>query len=135
MTTPVSNVVRAPGLGIIAPPPRAVMADAIKSGEKLEIRAGEPIYVFIASRSGVATSVQGLNKRTPFSVTACPRPAGVASPRTKGRWYRIDLRPTAKVGQVDRVALVTARAAVDPRFAHPIASRPFALVVGATRYY
>ena len=60
----VSSAVSRPPQGIVAPKPQSIVAANIKKGDKLEIRPGEPVYIFIEPRMGTGTSLQGLNKRS-----------------------------------------------------------------------
>lgn len=131
-TSPVSQ--QSPGMGIMAPKPMALMADAIKKGQVVEVRPGEPVFVFIEMRPGSGTSIKNFNKRSPFKMSLSRPPVGVPVPRTMGSWYRIELGPGAKVGQKDRVAVVT-KPVVAPGLQVKGSAVPFTLCVGAMRYY
>lgn len=128
----VTGVSVGPRLGIMAPRPQALIADNIKRGQKVEIRPGEPVFVFIETKMGTGGRLEGLNKKTPFKISLSRPPAGVPVPRTMGQWFRIELKAGEKAGQTDRIALVT-RAVVPGA---PVTERKnFTLVSGHQRYY
>ncbi len=120
-----------PGMGIMAPGPRVLMANDVKPGMKLEIRPYEPVHLFIPIRPGVNHQLDGLNKHSPFTVERENPPSGVAAPRTLGYWVKISVKPNTKAGKSDRVFL--ARGSIMPG-----AERTrtfFTLVAGNVRYY
>jgi hypothetical protein len=120
-------------LGIRAPDPRSVISDQIKKGSKVEIRPGEPVFMFIPSRVGAGTKLEGLNRNSPFSVTRVAKPpVGVPVPRTPGSWVRISLKLGEEAGQKDQVKLV-ARSVTPSHSTSKVVS--FTLVAGHQRYY
>ena len=122
---------RAP-MGIMAPRPQSLIAGEIKAKQRVEIRPGEPVFVFIERRMGTGGKLAGLNKDTPFSITRLSKaPAGVAVPRTMGDWYKISLKEGEKAGQTDQIKLVERTVTLKPK----ITEKPFTLVSGSQRYY
>ena len=119
-------------MGIVAPQPRSLISDNIKRGQKIEIRPGEPMFVFIERRMGTGGRLEGLNKSSPFSISKVARPpAGVPVPRTMGDWFRISLKPGEKAGQKDQIKLVTSTVTLHPKET----SKPFTLVSGSMRWF
>ena len=129
-----SNVARPP-MGIVAPQPQSLISTNIKAGQKVEIRPGEPVYLFIPTRMGSGTKLDGLNKNTPFSIKALAgTPPGVPGVRTMGKWYQISLKPGEKAGQKDQVKLTTAPVVAPNVKVKPEVTR-FTLVAGSQRWY
>ncbi len=119
--------------GIVAPRP-AVYTD-IKRNQRIEVRPAEPIYLFIETRMGSGTQLEGLNKHTPFKVEDSQAPAGVPVPRTMGRWLKISVARGAKAGRSDRVKLVSSPVLGPAAQSKPTSIVPFTLTVGNMRYY
>jgi hypothetical protein len=117
----------------VAPKPQAFEAKDIKKGQKLQVSESEPVYVFIETRMGANTTIQGLNKK-PFTCTPCERPGRVDAPRCMGQWYKIAVAQGAKVGKQDHVKLATT-AMVKPGTQGRTQSVPFILEVAPIRYY
>lgn len=121
-----------PPMGIVAPRPQSLIAGDIKARQRVEVRPGEPVFLFIERRMGRGGTLSGLNKDTPFSITRLSKaPEGVAVPRTMGDWYRISLKQGEKAGQTDQIKLVERTVALQPK----ITEKPFTLVAGGRRYY
>lgn len=129
-----SQAGRAP-MGIVAPRPQALISDNIKAGQKVEIRPGEPVYLFIPTRMGSGTKLQGLNKRSPFTIKAMTgTPPGVPGVRTMGKWYQLALKPGQKAGQKDQLQLISAPVVGPNVKVKPEVTR-FTLVSGSQRWY
>jgi hypothetical protein len=119
-------------MGIMAPRPQSLIADHIEARQRIEVRPGEPVYLFIPKRLGAATSLHGIDRNTPFSITHLKgTPQGVPGVRTPGDWYRISLKPGEEAGQQDQIKLVTKT--VTPKTTTAV--KPFTLISGSLRYY
>jgi len=129
-----ASQVRRP-MGIVAPQPEALNSDNIKKGQKVEVRPGEPVYLFIPTRMGSGTQLQGLNKRSPFTIKQLQgTPPGVPGVRTMGTWYQLALKPGEKAGQRDRLQLISAPV-VGPNVKVKPEVKNFTLVSGNQRWY
>ena len=116
--------------GIVAPKPEILMD--VKAHQRVEVRPGEPVHLFLASSVGAGRSIAGLNKRTPFTVTLMEKAPVGAAATTRGAWFKIEARPTAKVGTTDRVSVQLTPVVLNPV---PVNELFFTLVVGAQRQY
>ena len=132
--TGASNVSRPP-MGIVAPQPQSLISTNIKAGQKVELRPGEPVFLFIPTRVGSGTKLQALNKDTPFSIKRlASTPPGVPGIRTPGQWYQLSLKQGEKVGQRDQVQLVTTPV-VGPNVKVKSEVTRFTLLAGGRRFY
>jgi hypothetical protein len=123
--------VRPGSMGIVAPRPE--LYTSTKYNQRIEVRPGEPVYIWIERRVGAGVRIEGFNKNTPFNIEHMSRPPqGVALPRAPGDFYRVSVDRAVKPGIADRVFKVTYP--VVPN-AQPSSRSPFTLVTGAMRYY
>jgi hypothetical protein len=131
MSEPVRPVGAIAPTGIVAPNPAVIQN--ITAGQRIQVRPGEPVYLFIEKRTGFSKSIEGLNKRTPFVVTRLAKaPQGVTNIRTQGTWFRVEVPRAAKVGTTDRVHVRTLQGAAK----HEVGPRTyFTFEAGPRRMY
>lgn len=117
------------------PPPKVYMDAQIKPREVIEVRPWEPIYIFVEMKMGAATSIEGLNKHTPFKVEAAEKPEHAAAPRCMGQWFKVSADAKAKPGKTDLVKIVSRGLYSGGVQGPPKVDKYFTLKVGHVRYY
>lgn len=133
MNVPPVNAAGRP-MGIVAPQPETMASSSISRDQRIEVRPGEPVFLFVVTPIGGHSSIEKINKRSAFTFTPCERPAGAAQPRAPGQWLRIELKPNTRAGAVDEVELQSVGMGLPGREPGKEVV-PFTLVAGERRFY